>query len=142
MRTPGRLAQRESTSFTPKGSLVRSQYRPPGPRVPETVQTVSGTLGVSRHTPGASAHTGPYGLESLPIPQHLAAGLTARRRLPGPGAPRLLPPVVAADPRGPADRRHHRSAPLPLRPALRPGGHRPLHPPGPRAPDPPSRSGR
>src|ERR1700753_3894661 len=26
---PGRLAQRESASFTPKRSLVRSQYRPP-----------------------------------------------------------------------------------------------------------------
>lgn len=25
----GRLAQRESTSFTPTGSLVRSQHRPP-----------------------------------------------------------------------------------------------------------------
>jgi hypothetical protein len=25
---PGRLAQRESASFTPKRSLVRSQYRP------------------------------------------------------------------------------------------------------------------
>ena len=29
---PGRLAQRESASFTPKRSLVRSQYRPPGQR--------------------------------------------------------------------------------------------------------------
>jgi hypothetical protein len=27
---PGRLAQRESASFTPRRSLVRSQYRPPG----------------------------------------------------------------------------------------------------------------
>src|SRR5579859_347454 len=26
---PGRLAQRESASFTPRRSLVRSQYRPP-----------------------------------------------------------------------------------------------------------------
>ena len=26
----GRLAQRESASFTPRRSLVRSQYRPPG----------------------------------------------------------------------------------------------------------------
>lgn len=31
-RTPGRLAQRESASFTPKRSLVRSQYRPPDSR--------------------------------------------------------------------------------------------------------------
>src|SRR6478736_6083081 len=29
VRGPGRLAQRESASFTPKRSLVRSQYRPP-----------------------------------------------------------------------------------------------------------------
>jgi hypothetical protein len=29
-RDPGRLAQRESASFTPRRSLVRSQYRPPG----------------------------------------------------------------------------------------------------------------
>jgi hypothetical protein len=29
---PGRLAQRESASFTPRRSLVRSQYRPPGQR--------------------------------------------------------------------------------------------------------------
>jgi hypothetical protein len=29
----GRLAQRESASFTPRRSLVRSQYRPPGPGV-------------------------------------------------------------------------------------------------------------
>jgi hypothetical protein len=28
-RSPGRLAQRESASFTPRRSLVRSQYRPP-----------------------------------------------------------------------------------------------------------------
>ncbi len=28
---PGRLAQWESASFTPKRSLVRTQYRPPGP---------------------------------------------------------------------------------------------------------------
>jgi hypothetical protein len=28
----GRLAQRESASFTPRRSLVRSQYRPPGTR--------------------------------------------------------------------------------------------------------------
>src|ERR1700676_2821351 len=28
---PGRLAQRESASFTPRRSLVRSQYRPPRP---------------------------------------------------------------------------------------------------------------
>ncbi len=28
----GRLAQRESTSFTPRGSLVQSQYRPPSRR--------------------------------------------------------------------------------------------------------------
>ena len=28
----GRLAQRESASFTPRRSLVRSQYRPPGQR--------------------------------------------------------------------------------------------------------------
>jgi hypothetical protein len=28
-REPGRLAQRESASFTPRRSLVRSQYRPP-----------------------------------------------------------------------------------------------------------------
>jgi hypothetical protein len=28
-RRPGRLAQRESASFTPRRSLVRSQYRPP-----------------------------------------------------------------------------------------------------------------
>src|ERR1700756_35205 len=28
----GRLAQRESASFTPRRSLVRSQYRPPGHR--------------------------------------------------------------------------------------------------------------
>jgi hypothetical protein len=42
-RVPGRLAQRESASFTPRRSLVRSQYRPPrgldpfgGPRVRTT----------------------------------------------------------------------------------------------------------
>ena len=29
----GRLAQRESASFTPRRSLVRSQYRPPGQRL-------------------------------------------------------------------------------------------------------------
>jgi hypothetical protein len=36
-RRPGRLAQRESASFTPRRSLVRSQYRPPGQRPYETV---------------------------------------------------------------------------------------------------------
>jgi hypothetical protein len=32
----GRLAQRESTAFTRQGSLVRSQYRPPG-QAPESL---------------------------------------------------------------------------------------------------------
>src|SRR5580693_449802 len=33
----GRLAQRESASFTPRRSLVRSQYRPPGQRLCESL---------------------------------------------------------------------------------------------------------
>ena len=37
-RSQGRLAQRESASFTPKRSLVRSQYRPPAlPQVRDTL---------------------------------------------------------------------------------------------------------
>src|SRR6266567_7165128 len=41
----GRLAQRESASFTPRRSLVRSQYRPP--KQPQLLGGSSGRLGLS-----------------------------------------------------------------------------------------------
>ena len=49
--SPGRLAQRESASFTPRRSLVRSQYRPPGQLHIETAR-VSGRSRAGRF-PGA-----------------------------------------------------------------------------------------
>ncbi len=58
---PGRLAQRESASFTPKRSLVRSQYRPPyrcsseaGPRYRGSGLSRPGPWsdrGIRRHVP-------------------------------------------------------------------------------------------
>jgi hypothetical protein len=41
-RMHGRLAQRESASFTPRRSLVRSQYRPPGGLDPKGQQLATG----------------------------------------------------------------------------------------------------
>src|SRR5580693_7588453 len=45
----GRLAQRESASFTPRRSLVRSQYRPPGQRLCRSSSKITmGAIPVAR----------------------------------------------------------------------------------------------
>ena len=64
----GRLAQRESASFTPRRSLVRSQYRPPG-------QKLCGSPSSARLGAIPVAHAG--------LTRRGAAGLDAAPRLGG-----------------------------------------------------------
>src|SRR4051794_26962125 len=61
----GRLAQGESASFTPKRSLVRSQYRPLPPKAPD------------QQVQGPSAMFGPKRRQHM---MPLVAGLVATRR--------------------------------------------------------------
>ena len=54
----GRLAQRESASFTPRRSLVRSQYRPPGQRLCESLyQAYGGSHSCSRGQLATASHS-------------------------------------------------------------------------------------
>jgi hypothetical protein len=62
LRAPGRLAQRESASFTPKRSLVRSQYRPP-----------------CRLAAGSTEHVAPA---AIAVPARVSRGSRKPRHLP------------------------------------------------------------
>ena len=59
---PGRLAQWESASFTPKRSLVRTQYRPPGKAGP------SQRTGFSHAAAGSSGRSGHAGSTASSVP--------------------------------------------------------------------------
>ncbi len=78
---PGRLAQWESASFTPKRSLVRTQYRPPGRAGPSTTDRLSHALRPPPAGPAAAAGPGPSA--PAPRPARTTAAPRAPHRLQG-----------------------------------------------------------
>ena len=120
---PGRLAQWESASFTPKRSLVRTQYRPP--RTTARRLQVSGPSRCWTARAAAGAHTGimpdwsrrlnRYRFRSdwlLDAPPTVVYAVLERAE----AYPRWWPQVREVDPA----RRPQRHRPLPLAAAVRP----------------------